>query len=112
MTAFTTTSADMNIDQGDSSFISGAVVDLAEVASAAGTADAAIDGDATGAGDDDATGAEAGFAAGCAAAGGDACGAICCCAATGCANHRAANVTAAARLARRKIDFILRPRCE
>ncbi|GLR86042.1 hypothetical protein GCM10007857_27530 [Bradyrhizobium iriomotense] len=113
ITAFTMMSADMNITQGDSSFITGitGAVDFcarlasADAASDAGAAGAAVAAGATG---DGAAVAAAGVA-GWDAAGGVA---VCCCAETGTARAITAIITVAAKLARKGVVFILRPSSE
>jgi hypothetical protein len=123
ITAFTMTSADMNITQGDNSFIAGAIPDAASGFAAATAADGVVGDEIAGAvtagaaGDagDVAEGAAAG--AGLAGVGGAICcvapeGGLCVWAETGDASQAAASIAAAARLALEVMVFILRPSSE
>ncbi|BAL77524.1 hypothetical protein S23_43290 [Bradyrhizobium cosmicum] len=108
----------MNITQGDNSFMAGAVDFTERPPGSPGTASAGAEaiGGVPGVAAVGATAAGAaveGTVAGPAAAGavddGAAEGAVCCWAETGNASQAATSITAAARLARRDMIFILRP---
>jgi hypothetical protein len=114
------TSADMNITQGDNSFIAGAIPDAASGFAAATAADGVVGDEiagavTAGAAGDVAEGAAAG--AGLAGVGGAICcvapeGGLCVWAETGDASQAAASIAAAARLALEVMVFILRPSSE
>ena len=124
ITAFTMTSADMNITQGDNSFMAGAAADAVSgfadagamaagdaVGAAGAVAVEAAGAGAAGAVVDDAAGA--GLAgAGRAMDGAGAAGGVCVWAETGDASQAAASIKAAARLAWKDMIFILRPSSE